>query len=620
MERLPDPQGNAAPTRPDSGFALLELVVAATLLVVSLAAITSSLGVQDESVHSSTAEQVAVGLLDQALEEIRALPYATVASGLSNSDSTVATDSRISVTGTAPDQTWTFVPTGEVIPHSAVSTSQPPIIPHIATDTVNAVTYTVAAYPSIVTACTCSGVYRVTVVVSWQADKALAANGSISGQTFVFSVSSGCLNDTNHPFAAPCQPFFYAGAVAGGGSVVVTGTGSQPVDGVTFTSLELLLDKAVATEQIEQTSSALAHADTTGASLTTGSTTSEGSLSDCSAGSSCGESASVADNDPGSSIASSQSATASQPSGMSMLEAQSGGGHDNWIGVVPGTTDSGATVATGLAYASTGCDDLAGNAQATGYTCANGSITQSGSAGALQMGLWSGNESLGTTTLASVSAQPSADPTESYVTRYTKAGTAECTSTSGDGCVHSGAQLALGTVSVGGLPAEFLSDGAKPSGWGGSSSNYLFQLSNYSAQANAESGVSPASPSAVVPIPGTTTPTLTYWNGSGYTSKSVNWGSSPPTITIPSVSVTDTDVPDDPTVSMSASVALGGWTTSTSTNSGCSTPCTAGATVSAVVQGTVTYTVTDSTGTLASLSIAVNLGELVLSTSYQAAP
>ena len=66
----------------EHGFALLEVVVAATLLVVSISAIASELGTQMLSISSVSKQQEADGLLDQAMEEVRALPYQIVANGL----------------------------------------------------------------------------------------------------------------------------------------------------------------------------------------------------------------------------------------------------------------------------------------------------------------------------------------------------------------------------------------------------------------------------------------------------------------------------------------------------------------------------------------------------------
>ena len=150
---------------PEDGFALLEVVIAATLLIVSMLAIASELGTQMLSISSTSNHQVANSLLNQAMEEVRALPYQIVANGLSTSDSTITSDPDIVVTGSAPNQVLRFALTGETIPHGALAYTQAPFVPHSSTTTLDNVAFTVSAYPTNVSGVT--GAYRVTIVVSW---------------------------------------------------------------------------------------------------------------------------------------------------------------------------------------------------------------------------------------------------------------------------------------------------------------------------------------------------------------------------------------------------------------------------------------------------------------------
>src|SRR6202035_2931657 len=212
---------------PDSGheadgFALLEVLVATAVLATALVGIGSVLGTELVSISSATNQQVAAGLLNQAIEEVRALPYQIVANGLNTTDATIATDANIAVSGTTPNQTYTFTPTHEAIPHASLSYTQAPLVPHVSATTVDGTAFNIATYPTIDAAAT--GVYRITVIVSWRAG-VIGGVSRISAQTFVYSESSGCLTNTNHPFAAPCQPFLYAQASAdSGSSITVTGT------------------------------------------------------------------------------------------------------------------------------------------------------------------------------------------------------------------------------------------------------------------------------------------------------------------------------------------------------------------------------------------------------------
>ncbi len=591
----------------EDGFALLEVVVATTLLIVSMLAIASELGTQMLSISSTSNHQVAGRLLDQAMEEVRALPYQIVANGLSTLDTTIASDPDIVVTGSAPNQVYTFALTDETIPHGALSYTQAPFVPHSSSVTLDHVGFTVSAYPTNVSGVT--GAYRVTIVVSWSGNHQGGVT-SVSAETVVYSASSGCLTSTNHPFAAPCQPLLYGGALSGKGSINVSsapGWTGDPISGLSLDAFDLSLSNSASQVQVEQTSRAFGSTATSGAEWDDG-----GGL--LASGSVAGNS--EADNDPGTAQNPSSSASAAQSAPF----LQAGMLGPDWIGAQPGSADSGVTTSTAAASSSPTCVNLQGTIQTNGLPCASGSVDQSGTA-TLQMGLTAGSSSLGTTTLASVASTPAAYPNESFITRVTSSGGSACSATNGDGCIHAGAQEAFGTMTFGGLPSQFVTDHAEPAGWGSS----LLTLNNYSAQANSESGVGASNPSANVPIPGAPTPSLVYWNGSGYTTLTIsNLGTAPPSITIPTVSITDSAIPSGAVnLNVSASLVLGPITSvanPATTTSGCSSVCAASVVVSSVVQGDIVYKVTQGTTTIANLSVEINLGKLDLSTSYQAAP
>ena len=583
------------------------------VLAISLVGIGSVLGSQLLSIGSSTSQEVAGGLLNQAMEEVRALPYQIVANGLSTSDTAITTDSNISVTGTVPNQTYTFVPTGEQIPHGSLSYTQAPFVPHISTTQTGGSTYTIAAYPSIDGAGT--GVYRVTIIVSWHANS-LGGVARISGQTLVYSESSGCLTNTNHPFAAPCQPFFYAQGSAGAGSqIVLTGT----ILGVSFTDVQVTLPRASDTMQIEQVSSVLGSIEGSGGVIDT-------LVGPQSYGSS--KAASAADNDPGSTTGVSQSNSLTQ-SGSSTSASGTGLGA-NSITVASTWSDSGATTSTASASSSPACSDLGGVTQSTGLPCGSGWVSQSGTTTTVQAGLFAGTVSLLQAPLVSESAAPSS--TAGFVGRYTSPSGSYCTSTTGDGCVHAGVQRSIGTLELAGLPGQLLSgvglDGVAPVGWGNTvtpnancpSGNYMVALVNYSDRVSTESGVNANHATTTMPT-GASQPYVCFWNGTGYTSQALALGSTPQALTIPAVNVVDPGVTGGAvTVSVSAALSMGTATTQITTPSGCTTPCQATATISSPLEGSVTYSVTQGTTTIANLTIAVNLGELTASTSYQAAP
>ena len=636
-ERAGEPRG----TRPrrglvclgsgeESGFVFVEVVVASVILLLSMVAVGSQLGTQFLSISTSADQQAAGGLLNQAMEEVRALPYTFVGDGLNPTDSTVTSDSNISISGsTCKTNNSAIWNPAEVIPCSPGNAAQAPFDPHVSKSTLDGETFSVAAYPSIDAADTGSGppVYRVTVIVSWKS--AQLGPKQLVAQTLVFSASNGCLTQTNHPFAAPCQPFLYAAANAGGGFINVTpvaGSGNAAVSGDPFDSAELLFPSTSTVAEIEQVSSILGFGqDSVGTISSSGAVQSSGTS---------GPPASVAaDNDPGTVRHTSATATLAQDAGIVELPTTPAG-TENWVSVQPNAADTGNLTATVSAGASPSCTDLAGNQQFTSLPCGNGQVTSGAAGASVLVGLYAGTAFLGSAPLGSLTTQPAAYPNETFAARYTSSGGSYCTSTSGDGCVHGGSEESLPPVEVGGLPSQFLTDSAAPSGWGagsgvcpsGSGSNYLLAVVNYSASVSSESGYSSsslASPAVNVPVPGaSTTPTLCYWNGSGYSTKAINWTSSAPAApSPPAVTVTDSAVSTGAvTVTMTPTIQLIPTSTATSGSLPCASVCSANATVPSLVEADIVYVVSQGGTTLADLEIQLNLGQVSAATSYQEAP
>ncbi|MHB8440073.1 MAG: hypothetical protein ACYDD4_13070 [Acidimicrobiales bacterium] len=603
----------------EGGFVFVEVVVAAVVLLISVVAVGGQIGTQFLSISTSADQQAATALMSQAMEEVRALPYTFVSTGLSLTDSTVVDDQYITINGSTctTNDTAIWNP-AEVIPCAAPSTeTQAPFVPHTATTTEDGTSFSVSAYPSIDSADTGSGpdVYRVTVVVSWHSSQ--PGPTKLVAETLVYSAASGCLTDTNHPFAAPCQPFLYGGASAGGGIIDVlpdTASGNPVITGDTFDSVELILTSASSDEQIEQVSTVFGAAETSGGQIEDTSTEATGS----------DKASSTADNDPG--TASNASNTGSVTQSGSVLTLAGNGANANWISVVPGSSDTGATTSTASASSSPPCTDLNGALQTTRLPCGDSNVSAQGTAASLSMGLYAEASSLGTAPLASIAEQPLAYPDESFVMRATSSGGSYCSSTSGDGCVHAAAQESLGTVEIGGLPSQFVSDNAVPANWGTASSNcptgnYLVALTNFSASASSESGTSAGLPSTAVPVTGASTPYLCYWTSAGYAAVPATWGTSVPSVTFPTVSITDSSVASGPvTVTMTPTLELQATSTSVSLPSSCSSVCTAQASVPSPVAGDIVYTVSQGGTSIADLDIHVDLGSLLLQTSYQAAP
>ena len=155
----------------------------------------------------------------------------------------------------------------------------------------------------------------------------------------------------------------------------------------------------------------------------------------------------------------------------------------------------------------------------------------------LQLGLAAGMLVARNNDIGECGSTPSAYPDESFITRVTASGGSSCGSTSGDGCIHAGAQEAYGTVTFGGpaLAIRHRHTLRPLVGGRASSPSATTPLRRAPRAESARPTRLPAcrSPglrrqrSATGTEAGTRTLTLS------------NWGTSPPTITIPTVSVKD---------------------------------------------------------------------------------
>jgi hypothetical protein len=626
--------------RHQGGFAVLEVLIAATFLVTVLVGIGSVLANQMLSVTSSTSWKVGTDLLNQAMEEVRALPATTLSSGLSDlpsCDSGVpgasSPDPNIKVNGS----TWTYAPNGETIPHGDLSCTSPqpsqipPLVPHQSTTTLNHLPFTVAVYPTIPSG-TPTGIVRVTAIVSWKRIGLVGVH-QVSAQTLV--CASACIASGNNVYQGPWQPLFTAGAEAGkGGSIQVTGT----VAGVNFDQFFTVLPEADSSLQIQQISTVHGCAVTTGGQAVISGVpqSPSGEISACSA----------ADNDPGSPTTWQTNNAGPQVGGSDTLA----GSLLDTLGLTLSGGDAATSTSTVAASGSPPvgalpCRDLAGSTQTNGRPCGSSSSTNAGTA-TLSAALFSQLlGSLGNAPLLSEGASTS--PASSFVGRYTGGSGASSTYcstptvTSDDGCVHAGATRSFSLVQLAGLPSGLLGPvsgggiGLAPLGWALGSAkcpagNYLVALTNYGDSASAESGID-----AVAPIAGTSgSPDLCYWNGSGYSSISAGLLPTSPSLPINNGAVTFTDLSGSVSVSITTNLSLGtvatsppasSWTANTAKNCWQS-PCTASATLTSPVQGSFQMIVSaiDSAGgpldQLANLTVQVDLGELTASTSYQAAP
>jgi len=601
----------------EEGFTIIEMLVAMMVLAIVMTSLMYVMASSLKQVAFAKQRQTAAALVDKTMEQARALPYSMIQLGLDDHDVTSSSDSNISVSGS----TYTYTPTGETIVHGnqngnascpGATVCQAPLVPHKSTASLNSTAYTISTYVTNFSGST--GAYRITVVVSWSPSQVSGVSNQVSSQSVIYSPSNGCLSDQTHPFSAPCQPFLYAQSSTGKGSITISpvaGASGNPIQGVNLTQAELDLAQADSAMQIEQTSKVEGSLTTSETAVNAGSAQSSGATTV----------SSQADNDPATPATTQPSCPSSQGS-TSTVSAFDPGGSGNGLSLTASSGDTGCTVSTASASSSSTptCNDTTGTPLNTGLPCGSGNIQQTGSSEAAGLTLGLAGVSLGSTSIASVGAAPSASKV--FTSRLTSAGTASCTTmgTSSDGCVHSDAQRSLGTVTLGALPSGVIS--SLPN-WGTGSSNFLVQLSNYSDAVSAESGIGAAAPCAkqAATCSGTASGTLKYWNGAGYTTTTVNWGATAPTTTIPSVNVTSIVNGAAVNVTITNTLTFGATSTSTSGTSPCRTvECKATAQVTSPIQGDIIYTVTVAGSTVANLDINVNLGTLAVQTNYRAAP
>lgn len=576
----------------DGGFSLVELMVALTVIAVAMAGLVPLAVASLVDVTVAHQRQEAVGLGDQALEEVRALPLATVADGLSNTDVSSGSDPSIASCGAG-----LYCYAGEQIP-TGNNASVVPLVPHTQTVTVRKTSFTVSVYVTYFGNQPTSNEYRVTAVVSWVPAGHVGAPLSVTNQTVVAS-PAGCQSTQTHPYAAPCQPFFYGTASDGGGAVTVESEDQPPIPGMNVEQAVLQLAALHANSQLEQVTSVNSSATTQGATMiyndATPTATTGGLVTAATAG-----------NDASANAPADQNGTVSQTA--TTLSATANG---STLAVGPSSADSGSVAATISASATNVCTDTTGTQQVTNAPCANASLTPAGSAAGATMTLQAGTQSLGVTNLASI-GNPSV-ATFADTVFHPSAGASACVTApaGGVGCMATAATRHLGQVALAGLPAN-LPAADVPSGWAG----YLVALSNYSDTATAEAGVGAGAPSASV-----TGGTIAYWNGTGYTM--LTPGTSASAIPAAAVAISDTKNFAEPlVVSISASLSTGG-TSTTDAAAGCVSPCTrtkAAGTANSPITGYIDYTVTYGGTPLAQVHMTVDLGELQASATYQAAP
>ncbi|MEW6059940.1 MAG: type II secretion system protein [Actinomycetota bacterium] len=579
----------------EHGFSLIETVIAIGVMFVALVtlayAATAGFGYQ----ALARERQAANGIADKTMEEIRGLAYGSIQKGLAGAD--LADDpnlvSNCPQDPTSPPITYRYPDCeGEKVTYTADPNYTPPepLKEHVGTIEGYPTDYTYRIYitnscPSgTETGCTGPTPYRVTVVVSWAGGRIQGVAKSVTTQSLFYS-PGGCVSSQTHPYAAPCQPFFYGQAQVPRGSVTVSGS----IWGLPFAAGGLFTSGVESDAQQEQFST-VAGAFMQSAALLLDTSGNEGMAG--------GAAQTVAaSNDPSGSM-DDYAQIPEQTLPATNLPPLTYGQTEFWV-VAP----QGEVTAVQAATAATPAEPCPpwGTSQNDEAVCSGSKIQQNGSLTA-----WADltnvfeNVDLDIVTFATIEAAPS--PNTALVDRELV--------TDEDGRLVSTVERRFGTITLVGLPSGFpIEDRLEQLPlWEG----YLVRMTGYTDRVIAAVGTGASNPTADV-LGGT----IRYWSGDGYTEVPANTTVQPNEITLVSdmsghlvqIHITSSALvaqsPNTPYEDLEGSPAAIGEAT---------------AEMSAPLEGTISYVITIDDTVVVNLTVDVALGTMIAKGVYARAP
>ncbi len=618
----------------EHGFSLLETVIAIGVIFASLVALsyTATVGFGYESLARQ--RQTATALANGTMEQARGLAYAKIQTGMLTSD--LAGDPNI-VTGCAGDPSGTYrflsctpgtVPgSGEKIVHSQTAANPTtPLVPHVSTVTENGIGFTIRTYVTNDcttidgTTCTAIDPYRVTVIVTWTGGRSYSTK-LVRLQSLFYS-PTGCRSTETHPYAAPCQPFFFGTATVPRGEIHIERTSGSTVgiSGTSFVSGDLFVPAVESSVQHEQMTDAQAGYTPTGIQLVDGSgTRTAGGTTEVTA---------AADTDPGSTTMSQyDSSTYAGAAGSSLAT-----GADNLLTLSTAAGDAGAAAATTESGAVNVCPLPSDTNESDGRPCAASRFQQGGDL--LATLALNDDVAVGTATLVRAGAPSEPAKTFADLVLYPESSTmlpslSGCAPVSGaDGCLEQSAIRRLGTINLGGLPSAL----AGPANWAGANpwNGYLVSIVGYADQVAAPVGrqvLASATSGSAVPAPSAsvTGGTVYYWDpaAGAYASRPVTDAGLAAALEASSVTVTGTVEGKTVTVTISVvpgSVTKGSTTTATATDGAGGLSRTEATAQATPPKLSVRYRVWINGGQEVDLTLSVNLKTMEARGLYAPAP
>jgi type II secretory pathway pseudopilin PulG len=586
----------------ERGFSLIETVIAVTVIFGSLITLAMSASTGFRYVGIGREQQAANQVANQLMEQARGLAFSKIQRGMQSTG--LSTDPNL-VTGCAGDVTGTYrlrACTGDKVVSTNLSCPtvttdcSVPLVPSSGTvgETQDyPVDYTWHSYvtnncPAVVTGCPSITPYKVTIFVTWTGAGTSATGVQGVTTQSLFHSPTGCINSSTHPFAAPCQPFFYGQALTPAGQLQVSGT----VSGVDFVRGSALSTGVESTMQMEQ----VAQVQSSWTQTQTNLTTSAGTTilpSTASFGTT------AADSDPSGTTPSYQ-VSAVDPGDASNQFASGGG---SFVQVQNAAADAGQAISATAAGGSNTCPPTppAPPAETDLQPCGGARVLQAGTSRVV--GHFHGFATdIGDATIASI-ANPSVAST-AFTNRMLVSGQ--------DGNIQETATRTFGTVSIGGLPDLM----AAPAGWTG----YFLQLTGYRDTVQSTAGTSAAAAAATI-----NAGSLAYWNGTGYTT--VNLATTPG-YTLSGLLLDHTALVGIHTVEVKItgpSVSMGSVPATTFSTAGCAAAyptckTDAQATIGSPISGTLTYQVWVDLIKVVDLTIDLSLGTVAAKSLYGPTP
>lgn len=486
--------------RDDSGFTLIELLVAmmviGTVLFSLMAVQTAALVTTAQSRQRTQATAIA----NQVMEELRALPWLVLSKGLHSSFASAGGgDPNVAAGRLRPPSNLSI--DEPLVTSTAQATDKAPLSGAGGTNKVidsdpssPGMAFTSRTYVTS-SAATASGVITLTVITSWTANQT-GSSKSVVLRSVAYAPAGGCGDASNQPFLGACQALLSGGAGVTAPSTTITAASADPMAGGAASGTPILPGSTttvaslvggqsgigVTSQQSTSVDSSVLHAGVTlGTADAAVPPTTYGLTKLTNAASNDVGASGAAPPNPGdvSGVGAGASATLSTPTVALTLTAPA--------------------VVSGVAKASMAASCASG--VPAGQGCGATTVT-GGSAGSV--GLTVDGAAFGVATVAG------GGTASSFAGRFsTAAGSSAvgCAVLSGPGCIAAGVQRTVPTASFG---SGAWSGGAAPSG--------LVTVSGYSDAVRVERGLSQRTSAAST----SRAAAVSYWNGSGYSSLTID--------------------------------------------------------------------------------------------------